>query len=189
MSVMYLEINGETLKVGNSDLKQLASYALCLEAQDDKTEILNQLPAPLMVLLPLLFFSSGQDQWPVERYLSGKTCSHPPTSLMGSKALSDRALASSWRQRSGLVNRRVILRISPRHGSKSMSCVLAKSLQLCPTLCSPLGCSPPGFSVHGILQARIPEWVAMPTSRGSSPSRDRTRISYVSCAGRRVVLL
>ena len=38
--------------------------------------------------------------------------------------------------------------------------------QLCPTLCNPMDCSPPGFSVHGILQARILEWVAMPSSRG-----------------------
>ena len=42
-------------------------------------------------------------------------------------------------------------------------CECDKSLQLCPTLCSPMDCSsPPGFSVHGILQARILEWVAMP---------------------------
>ena len=34
--------------------------------------------------------------------------------------------------------------------------------QLCPTLCDPVGCSPPGSSVHGILQARILEWVAIP---------------------------
>ena len=39
-------------------------------------------------------------------------------------------------------------------------------LQLCPTLCDPMDCSPPGSSVHGILQARILEWVAMPPSRG-----------------------
>ena len=44
----------------------------------------------------------------------------------------------------------------------------AKSLQSCPTLCDPLDCSPPGASVHGIFQARILEWVAMPSSRGSS---------------------
>ena len=37
----------------------------------------------------------------------------------------------------------------------------AKSLQLCPTLCDPMDCSPPGFSVHGILQARTLEWVAI----------------------------
>ena len=38
--------------------------------------------------------------------------------------------------------------------------------QLCPTLCDPVGCSPPGSSVHGILQARILERVAIPFSRG-----------------------
>ena len=57
----------------------------------------------------------------------------------------------------------------------------AKSLQLCRTLCGPRGCSPPGSSVHGILQARILEWVAMPSSSGFSRPRDRTRISYISC--------
>ena len=40
--------------------------------------------------------------------------------------------------------------------------------QLCPTLCDPMDYSALGFSVHGILQARILEWVAMPFSRGSS---------------------
>ena len=39
--------------------------------------------------------------------------------------------------------------------------------QLCPTLCDPVDCSPPDSSVHGIIQARILEWVAMPSSRGS----------------------
>ena len=63
----------------------------------------------------------------------------------------------------------------------------AKSLQSCPTLCSPLGCSLPGSSVHGILQARILEWVAMPSSRGSSRPRDRTRVSCSSYTGRRVL--
>ena len=58
-----------------------------------------------------------------------------------------------------------------------MCCVLcAKLLQLCPTLCSPMDCSPPGSSVHAILQARILEWVAMPSSRGSSGSRDQTHV-------------
>ena len=44
----------------------------------------------------------------------------------------------------------------------------AKSLQSCPTLCDPLDNSPPGASVNGIFQARILEWVAMPSSRVSS---------------------
>ena len=63
----------------------------------------------------------------------------------------------------------------------------AKLLQLCPTLWDPMDCSPPGSSVHGILQARIREWVFMPSSRGSSQPRDRTHLSYVSCIGRQVL--
>ena len=50
--------------------------------------------------------------------------------------------------------------------------VHAKSLQLCPSLCDPVACSPPGSSVHRILQARILEWAALPSSRGSSQPRD-----------------
>ena len=53
-------------------------------------------------------------------------------------------------------------------------CVCAKSLQSCLTLCNPMDCSPPGSSVHGILQARILEWVAIPSSTGSSQLRDQT---------------
>jgi len=43
-----------------------------------------------------------------------------------------------------------------------------------------MDCSPPDSSVYGILQARILEWVAMPSSRGSSQSRDRTSISFIA---------
>ena len=53
----------------------------------------------------------------------------------------------------------------------------AKPLQLCPALCDPMDYSRPGSSVHGIHQARILEWVAVPSSRGSSQPRDRTCIS------------
>ena len=63
------------------------------------------------------------------------------------------------------------------------ACVHDKSLQSCLTLCHPMDCSPPGSSVHGILQARILEWVAIPPSRGSSGLRDQTHISYISCTG------
>ena len=45
-------------------------------------------------------------------------------------------------------------------------CVCAKFLQSCPALCSPKGHSPPGSSVHGILQARILEWVAILSPKG-----------------------
>ena len=47
-----------------------------------------------------------------------------------------------------------------------------KLLQLCPTLCNPMDCSPPDSSVHEILQARILEWVAIPVCKGSSQPRD-----------------
>ena len=45
--------------------------------------------------------------------------------------------------------------------------------QSCPTLCDPMDCSPPASSVHGTLQARILEWVAIPFFRGSSWPRDQ----------------
>ena len=48
--------------------------------------------------------------------------------------------------------------------------------QSCLTLCNPMDCSLPGFSVHGIFQVRVPEWVAITFSRGSSQPRDRTRV-------------
>ena len=52
----------------------------------------------------------------------------------------------------------------------------------CPTLATPMDCSPPGSSVHGILQARILEWVAISFSRGSFQPRDQICL-YVSCIG------
>ena len=52
--------------------------------------------------------------------------------------------------------------------------------QLYQTLCDPVDCSPPGSSVHGILQARTQEWVAMLFSRGSSQSRGQTQVSRVA---------
>ena len=52
-----------------------------------------------------------------------------------------------------------------------------KVTQSCLTFCDPIDCSLPGSSVHGIRQARILEWVAIPFSRGSSQPMDRTGIS------------
>ena len=56
-------------------------------------------------------------------------------------------------------------------------CLVAQS---CPTLCHPMDCSPPGTSVHGILQARTLEWVSMPFSKESSQSRDQTWVSHIA---------
>ena len=55
----------------------------------------------------------------------------------------------------------------------------AKSLQSCSTFCNLIDSSPPGFFVHGFLQARILEWVTRPSSRGSSQPRDWTQVFYV----------
>ena len=63
----------------------------------------------------------------------------------------------------------------------------AKSLQSGPTLCNPMDCSPPGSCLHGILLARILEWVATPFSRGSSQPRDRSRLPDISCIGGKVL--
>ena len=69
-----------------------------------------------------------------------------------------------------------------------LTLTVAKLLQLCPSLCNPMDCSLPGSSVHGILQTRILEWVAMPSFRGSSQPRDQTCISCVSCIGRWILI-
>ena len=58
------------------------------------------------------------------------------------------------------------------------SCLVTQS---CPALCNPMDCSPPDSSVHGVLQARILKWVAISSSRGSSPPKDRTQIFCISC--------
>ena len=52
--------------------------------------------------------------------------------------------------------------------------------QSCPTLSDPMDCSPPGSSVHGILQAGILEWTAISFSRGSSRLRDQTPVSHTA---------
>ena len=53
--------------------------------------------------------------------------------------------------------------------------VKVKVIQSCPTLCDPMD-----YTVHGILQARILEWVAFPFSRASSQPRDQARVSHIA---------
>ena len=62
-----------------------------------------------------------------------------------------------------------------------MQCCCCFVIKSCLTLCNSVDCSLPGSSVHGIPQARILEWVAISSSRGSSWPRDWT---FVSCIGR-----
>ena len=63
----------------------------------------------------------------------------------------------------------------------------AKSLQSCMNLWYPMDYSPPSSSVYGILQARILEWVSMPSSRGPFQPRGQTYVSYVCCVGKQVL--
>ena len=59
----------------------------------------------------------------------------------------------------------------------------AKSLQSCPTRCDPLDCSLPGFSVHGIFQARVREWVASAFSRTAALGPDKQRAKGANVKG------
>ena len=58
-------------------------------------------------------------------------------------------------------------------------CVCVRVVQSCPTLCDPMKCSLPGSSVHGILQAKVLEWVATAFSRESSRTRDWAQVSHI----------
>ena len=62
-----------------------------------------------------------------------------------------------------------------------LTCVHAKLFQSYSTLCNPMDCNPYGFSVHGILQGRILEWVAMPSSR-DLPNPGIELVSFISSA-------
>ena len=67
------------------------------------------------------------------------------------------------------------------------TCVHVQLLQSCLTLCNPMDCCLPGSYVHGIIPARILEWVAMPSFRGSFQPRDQTHISCGSFTGRQIL--
>ena len=65
-----------------------------------------------------------------------------------------------------------------------MCCMCAQS---CSTLLDPVDCCPPGSSVHGIFPARIMEWIAISSSRGSTWPKDWSCVSCISCIGRRIL--
>ena len=74
----------------------------------------------------------------------------------------------------------------PMKDCLSAHCEWSEVAQLYPLFCNPMDCSLPGFSVHGIFQARVLEWVAISFSRGSSRLGDWTQVSHVT--GRRFTL-
>ena len=65
--------------------------------------------------------------------------------------------------------------------SKHSACMCTHSLQSCLVLCDPVDHSPPGSSVHGIFLARILEWVAILSCKGSSQLKDQTSVSCIFC--------
>ena len=97
---------------------------------------------------------------------------------------------SNWESLSGLQSSetgKFILKPKCSFLTQHVHEVCAKLLQSCSTFCDPLDCSPPGSSVHGILQARILEWVVMPSTRGSSLPRDQARVPCISCISRQIL--
>ena len=89
------------------------------------------------------------------------------SNVSNSNGCKDEASVACWPLTSYCVAR-------SRLGKRKVKVLVAQS---CPTLGNPMDCSLPGCSVHGILQARILEWVAMPSSRRSSQLRDQIQIS------------
>ena len=78
----------------------------------------------------------------------------------------------SWGLINSLVHPRLVTKLTQK-----LKVLVAQSHG---THCNPTDCSPPGSSVHGILQARIPEWVAIPFSKGSSQPRDQSWASHIA---------
>ena len=81
----------------------------------------------------------------------------------------------------GLITNRSL--VQPR----LVTCCVWWVTQSCPTLCNPMDYNLPCSSVHGIFQARILEWVAISSPRGSSRPRDPTHVPCISCIGRWVL--
>ena len=73
--------------------------------------------------------------------------------------------------------------IIPLHLGVCVCVCVCVCVQLCLTLHDPVDCIFPGSSAHGILQARIPEWVAISSSSRPPQPRDQTHVSCISCIG------
>ena len=78
------------------------------------------------------------------------------------------------------ISRWILYHWATREAHLLLQLALCLAAQLCPALCDPMDCSPPGSSVHGILQARILEWVTTLSSRGSFQPRDWTQVSGIT---------
>ena len=142
----------------------------------------QNLPLAIYTLIKLYYTKASGDQASSD---SGSKSSHPevmnPSIAHSSQMQSFNILQMFFYCIAGS-------RVSKMECSSVHVCMcVCVCVQLCPTLCNHKDCSPPGSSVHRILQARILERVATSLSRGSSWPRDRTHISSVSCSGRQVL--
>ena len=143
---------------------------------------------PALMLTPVTHPRAGASSAPV---LSGPLQQPPRTQTPNLRVYRINAFPP-WRQRNRAscfsampcLSLHCILKSCLSPPPKQSACVSAKSIQWCPTLCNRMDCSPPGSSVHEILQARLLEWVAMPSSREYSWLKDRTSISFDSCIDR-----
>ena len=107
-----------------------------------------------------------------------KTQKHPSTALLAVFSSSQRSLRLRGRHSCFCFS------LVKEGSGQTFYCVCAFSVtQSCPAFCDPMYCSSLGSSVHGILQTRILEWVAISSSRGSFQPRDQTRIFQASYIG------
>ena len=125
---------------------------------------------------PCLYLKKGWGQAALVPFLNLGGC----VSLLST--VQARGTTSSWRMTNGEASECNSLHCLPVDDDSLVFPLFlshVKSLQSRPTLCNPMNCSPAGSSVHGILQARILEWVAIPFSRGSSRPRDGSGVLHV----------
>ena len=99
------------------------------------------------------------------------------------------ALVASVRTVNAQCGRHPVYNSAGRRLELKWRCCDSMCAQSCPTLRTPVDCSSPDFSVHGIFQARILEWIAISFSRGSSQSKDWNWVSCVSCNGRQILTI
>ena len=127
----------------------------------DRVQVQTQTQMSLSPILPLPQVLSSYSYQGLDQFLSPCLAGYSP---LGHKQLDWSDLASKHACHLAQIKVKVKVLVA----------------QLCLTLCDPRECSLPGSSVHGILQARILEWVAMPFSRGPSWPRDRTQVSCIA---------
>ena len=137
--------------------------------------------------LPLVWDQNTRLKWDLPWPLHSKWTAASPCSLIFSQSTFYHLASHTFYSLMVLLPVFLHLNRSCAWESPNSTCVCLLSCFTHVQLCDPMDCSPPGSSVHGILQARILEWVAISFSRGSSWPSDQTLVSYVACTGRWVL--